>query len=168
MAPGWTAAAGPLTLRAGGVVMRRWKLFGPLAVAGLALVAVVAAMIAHSPQPLLDPQATYERRRELMDRLGAGMTRADVEAVLGPPGDYRTAPYADTFDGGRSPADISWSPPSRTQYWEWDSAVVDVTYSEDGIIKSGGCRSYQIRQQAPLDNLLWRAKRQLRKWFPER
>ncbi len=60
--------------------MRRhkWKL---LAVAGLALASVAAFALWPRPNRFT---------REDYDRIHKGMTRAEVEAILGPPGDYTT------------------------------------------------------------------------------
>jgi hypothetical protein len=59
--------------------MRRRKLLVALALA----VAVAAAAVVLLPRP--DRIA-----REDYDRIRPGMTRGEVEAILGPPGDYRT------------------------------------------------------------------------------
>jgi outer membrane protein assembly factor BamE (lipoprotein component of BamABCDE complex) len=58
-----------------------------LALAGLAL--VVAGTF------VLWPRAN-RITRENFDHIEKGMSRAQVESILGPPGDYRTGPQADT------------------------------------------------------------------------
>jgi hypothetical protein len=63
--------------------MRRRKLL--VALVGLAVVVAAGAVV-------LWPQAAPPSRvtRENYDCIQEGMTRAEVEAILGPPGDYRT------------------------------------------------------------------------------
>jgi hypothetical protein len=64
--------------------MRRRKLLVTLA--GLAVVVAVGVFV---PGPSPEPSLVT---RENFDRIKGGMSRADVEAILGPPGDYRTGP----------------------------------------------------------------------------
>jgi hypothetical protein len=64
--------------------MRRRTLL--VALVGLAVVAAVGVFVAGpSPEPSLVT-------RENFDRIKGGMSRVDVAAILGPPGDYRTGP----------------------------------------------------------------------------
>jgi hypothetical protein len=64
--------------------MRRRKLL--VVLAGLAVVAAAAVAIALWPQP-----ASSLMTRQNFDRIRQGMTQAEVEAILGSPGDYRTS-----------------------------------------------------------------------------
>jgi hypothetical protein len=60
--------------------MRRRKLL--VALAGLAVVVAVGVVVLWPPEDRIT-EANLERIKE-------GMTQAEVEAILGPPGDYRT------------------------------------------------------------------------------
>jgi hypothetical protein len=153
--------------------MRRRKLL--VALAGLAVV-VAAGVVVLWPREDRVTRANY-------DRVLIGMKRADVEAILGPPGDYRTglgetgneAVYGMYWDydldldvtlpnwsrfPGQSPEDLS-----LLASWMSDSFLIGITIDESGQVvdKLGLPRRKTYGQ---LDNLLWRAKRQWHRWFP--
>ncbi len=145
--------------------MRRRKLLpGALAVLVLAGVATFALW----PSP-------HRVTRENCGRVREGMTRAEVEAVLGPPGDYRTGPV--NFDGGLvfdggfvplkvTPITMPWESDVDDARWAGDSAYLAVRFDSAGRVR--GC--YLVRTskaaQSPLADLLWRLGRQWRRWFP--
>jgi hypothetical protein len=143
--------------------MRRRKL---IALAGLAVLVSVGAFV---PWPQED-----RITREGYDKVRHGMSPAEVEAVLGPPGDYRSGPTTTRWDENLQ-AGWGWSIAEKprnklsevTCEWHSDTFEIFVTCSaSEGVI--GASLNPQIRQeQGPLDNLLWRAKRLWRKWFPE-
>jgi hypothetical protein len=119
------------------------------------------------------------------DRIEVGMSRADVEAILGPPGDYRTG-HGET--GSDRSDDITWIPDPPTDdadtlanwsgirgqspedarqwagWWNYSFGVIfAIDESEAVELKLGGPRRMLEGQ---LENLLWRAKRQCQRWFP--
>jgi hypothetical protein len=115
--------------------------------------------------------------RENWERINADMSRAELEAILGPPGDYTTGPTELVGNVGHVEG-TGYSGPSRgivttalaeadLERWIW--------YGDAGEICvdrwSGGCmKTFHPERrvdQGPLDNLLWRIQRQWRKWFPE-
>jgi hypothetical protein len=147
---------------------RRWV------VAGLVVLAAAGAVTLW-PRPERITRENYECIRD-------GMSRAEVEAVLGPPGDYRTAPTEapPLLGGDFGPALIvmhstaidaieihsAATTPVEKLVWHGDQGNIKVWIDSDGVAS----RSFSVRQkvaQSHLDNLLWRAKRQWRKWFPE-
>jgi hypothetical protein len=155
--------------------MRRRKLL--VALAGLA-VAVAAGAIVLWPREDRVTRANYDRIRD-------GMTRAEVEAILGPPGppgDFRTG-HGETrvvFEDG-STANTRWIPddpakplpnwsrlPGQSLLWAtWmsDSFAIGIGIDDSGnVVEKVG---YPRRTtQGPLENLLWRAKRLWQRWFP--
>jgi hypothetical protein len=155
--------------------MRRCKLL--VVLAALAVVIAAGAVV-------LWPRPASRITRENFDRIREGMSRAEVEAFLGPPGDYRTGhgetgfgesevtgwnedpPFRldDALTWSRFP-DQSPKDPSRWANWLSDSFVILIVIDESGqvILKHIGPRR---RTQSPLDDLLWRAKRQWHRWFP--
>jgi hypothetical protein len=157
--------------------MRRRKLL--VALAGLAVVIAVATVV-------LWPRSSSRITRENFARIKQGMSRGEVEAILGTPGDYRTGTGEDLAAGseGRSgyPEDESvrdgdWlvvEPDGSMMdslgpryVWISDTAQVQLRFDEDGRLID---RSFDPRRrlyQPPLENLLWRAKRQWHRWFPE-
>jgi hypothetical protein len=162
--------------------MRRRKLL--VALTGLAVVGAAGAVV------VLWPRAPSRITRENFDRICEGMSRAEVEAILGPPGDYRTGhgetgstttgsftEYMDwTPDPGPDIAPIpvlNWSRfpgqspevPHLWASWLSDSFEIQIAIDHSGGV--AGAEGYPRRTtQGPLDSLLWHAKRQWRRWFP--
>jgi hypothetical protein len=145
--------------------MRRRKL--RWVVAGLAVLLLAAIMRAPTPQP-------SRILRKSFNRLADGMSRAEVEAILGPPGDYRTIPTAEFLDD--EPIDMAkmctllpqvlGDPGARTELWEGDEVFILVTFSSSSG-KVSDCMSCEVKSKSGLiDTFLWRAKRQWRRWFP--
>jgi hypothetical protein len=119
--------------------------------------------------------ALWPRPRPTVEKclsLQKGMTRAEVEAVLGPPGDYRTGPR-DRYLGQQHWVTFGehWTDDGTTviSQWECDAARIWVAYKPmpDGTIAVGFIDEAKRLDQGPLDSLLWRAKRQWRRWFPD-
>ncbi len=142
------------------------------AVAGLLALAGVGAF-ALWPRPERVTRENYERIQN-------GMNRAEVEAVLGPPGDYRTGPtrvywdFEDDVSGDFDPDDSDFStydeiglPITITiDKWEGNAGRVKVLYDETGrSVQTSFFRSESVKRST-LEILRWRAKRQWRRWFP--
>jgi hypothetical protein len=111
---------------------------------------------------------------ENVGRIREGMSRAEVYAILGPPGDHLTGPVEYLQDGFVECNENDFGLQFEGEYWaRWlgDRTLVDLEFGEDGCV-IGGFSKYHYTgrrvEQGPLDNLLWRAKRQWRRWFPER
>jgi hypothetical protein len=154
--------------------MRRRKLRWVLAGLTVALVAVWAFVLWPRPDRVT---------QENFDRIAEGMSRAEVEAILGPPGDYSSGPLKTDGEGfypmlpdgsglvedARNPV-ISWAAyggEGERVEWRNDNHLIDVDFNADGVFRSKNHRDAARVDQWPLDNLLWRAKRQWRNWFPE-
>jgi hypothetical protein len=157
--------------------MRRPKLLVVLAV----LAVIVAAGVV-----VLWPQTEPNRiTSENCDRIKEGMSRAEVEAILGPPGDYRTslgetmlvdgAWRGDWADYG--PVVATWVPILDSQgrpslpktsagIWKCDSIEILVMTADDSGRVLGASTVPRRRTGSPLDNLRWRLKRQWHRWFP--
>jgi hypothetical protein len=104
---------------------------------------------------------------ENYDRIGGHMSRAEVYAILGPPGDYSTGPQSHHKGTGDW-----WTERIEQEYltnqdvWDADGLSFTVYYDSSGsTVGKLIVRPTRI-PQGPLDNILWRAKRQWRKWFP--
>jgi hypothetical protein len=154
--------------------MRRRTLL--VALVGLAVVVAAGVVV-------LWPRPPSRITRENYGLIREGMTRAEVEAILGPPGDYRTRL------GESELSDQSWNPdladygpkiatwltlddngrplaPVSAGIWISDSIRIDVwTLDDSGRVM--GTEAMARRSAGTLDNLLWRLKRQWRRWFPE-
>jgi hypothetical protein len=116
-----------------------------VALAGLAVVVAV--------WPVSSPLT-----RVAIEEITNGMTRAEVHATLGPPGDYRTGPTTEIRVAPRKGPTPEW--------WKIDDAQIWVYYDQSGRVEDT-LRNFTYRPEPkPLDNLLWRAKRQWHRWFP--
>jgi hypothetical protein len=112
--------------------------------------------------------------RETSDRLRAGMGWVEVEAILGPPGDYTSGPTENDdslSDWGRQHTLRSErdnvEPNAYQLKWEFDTMDVWVRVSKDGTITAISPLATKKVEQGPLDNLGWRIGRRWEKWFPE-
>jgi hypothetical protein len=126
-----------------------------VALAGLTVVLAVGAVT-------LWPPSASRITRENFNRIVSGMSRAEVEAILGPPGDYRTGPTS----LGAGSATTFRSPEGLVLWWEIDTGALSVTLDRsDRVVQTGSMASLPPDDDA-LRNFLWRAKRQWRRWFP--
>jgi hypothetical protein len=134
--------------------MRRRKLLGTLV---LGLVALVAVVVWPRPDRIT---------RENFERIKNGMSRVEVEAILGPPEDYSTGPEL-PVSSRHVTLNRSFEVIPGSQYFRWlnDTASVSVYFDQDAVY-SARFRVPILLKQTPLDNLLWRAKRQWRKVVP--
>jgi hypothetical protein len=98
------------------------------------------------------------------------MSRAEVEAILGPPGDSTTGPlYASSTSsiGGHQKVDPAVECANHRDIWATDEACAVVGFGADGEAMELRFTSCTRATQDPWDNLLWRAKRQWHRCFPE-
>jgi hypothetical protein len=140
--------------------MRRRKLL--VALAGLA-VTVTGGVVVLWPR---GDRIT----RENCDRIQEGMSRAEVEAILGPPGDYLTAgpsnTTADLFDENGNVRTVRHDG-TVICFWVGDRAIIYVPFDRNGkTTRSPTLWEAGTLPQPPLENLLWRLKRQWHRWFP--
>ncbi len=121
-----------------------------LAVSILVLLAVAA-------KPILLPAGNARLTKENFERIKGEMTPAEVEAILGPPGDYRTGP---TRLGGRH---IRWIFSAFTSWsgleWKGDEGEIRVWVDRAGEVASGDFDSMQPTQVGLFDLLRWRWNR---------
>jgi hypothetical protein len=141
--------------------MRRRTLL--VALAGLAVLLSVGAVLVWPPADRIT-EANFLRIKE-------GMTRAEVEAILGPVGDYSTGPLV--FDGHRQSLYV---PISHNVFgdelqeeflWRGDCLEIIVHFNSSGRVWRTHPRVVARVKQTAFENLVWRAKRQWHRWFPE-
>jgi hypothetical protein len=97
---------------------------------------------------------------ENCDRIGEGMTVAEVEAILGPPGDYRSVPsFAPVFS-------VHYSETIQ-ETWQGNEGCIQVDFLDGRVLPASYYAGVRL-EWGPLDVLLWRAERQWRRWFPEK
>jgi hypothetical protein len=138
--------------------MRRRRL--SLALAGLIVLSIVT--IALWPWP---DRAT----RENYDRIEVGMTRAEVVALLGPSGDYTTRRLSldPRVFAELNPEEWKITENHKREEWFGDGGLLGVQYDSDSRVRAAIYMGVWWEKRTRLENLLWRAKRQWRKWFPE-
>jgi hypothetical protein len=115
---------------------------------------------------------------EHFEQIRDGMTRDEVYAVVGPPGDYSSGPLmnmASIFACNASPRDAEdFLPPStetvtgeivKRVEWRTDNAIASVFFRPTGEVRDKYLSTVSRIGQTPVENLLWRAKRQWRRWF---
>jgi hypothetical protein len=140
--------------------MRRRKLWW---VVGLAVLLTVGVFV---PGPSPGPSLVT---RENFDRIKGGMKKADVEAILGPPGDHQTGPEDIAASDGlwEDQVKLGDDPIAAERQWAGDTCTIRVRFSTSGtVVGKAGFGSVRADQGA-LTNLLWRAKRQWQRWFPK-
>jgi hypothetical protein len=138
---------------------------------------------------VLWPRPSSRITRENFERIRPGMTRNEVEAILGPPDDYRTGLGESDFgddsashwvrDGTPFPPWIpGWLaypnvPPMKgvpttgiQATWCGDSCRIWVMVDDAGRVRHSYCLNRRLTQGS-LDDLLWWLKRQWDRWFPE-
>jgi hypothetical protein len=108
---------------------------------------------------------------ETFARLHNGMTLAEVETVLGPPGNYTTqrpryelteAIIKQLKNSYREEADRD------VEFWQYNDVYLEIVFDNEGKVLNIQCNSMPTPNGGPLDNLFWRMKRQWRRWFPEK
>lgn len=103
-------------------------------------------------------------------RIKEGMSRAEVEAILGPPDDHSTGPI---WDGALYEYGPAFS--LRTHWdavWLNDAGSIQLNYNLDDpptVWKLERRTFYQHQQLArtPIEKMVWRIKHQWWNWFPE-
>jgi hypothetical protein len=122
--------------------------------------------------------------KESYERIKLGMTRREVEAVVGgPPGDYTGGPTLPADPEGALAegvfqsdvthvhlaegvlqGDVSFHP--STGRWDGDGAAVVVQFSTAGRVTSKFYHPSKRLEQTPLANLWCRLRREWRRLFP--
>jgi hypothetical protein len=117
-----------------------------LLVVSLAVLAVVAA------RPMLFPPTNPNITLEKYERIKLCMTLVDVEAVLGPPGDYRTGPSRPPTKVGT----IHAFPCKGDIKWTGDDHEIWVCPGRGGAVAGWCFRTMEPEQAGLLDLLRWR------------
>jgi hypothetical protein len=150
--------------------MRRQQLIAALKRAVLVAALILVASGAVLPLVLwLEPDPIT---RANFNRIKDGMRRAEVEAILGPPGDYTTGPVF-------LPALQQWAfleelRDATFPQWYSDTAWISIALDESrGVVKTrfAGISRTEYgglgwRAKHLFGNLGWRVNRLWRRWFP--
>jgi hypothetical protein len=117
--------------------------------------------------PLVMPRSC-RINRAAAERIKEGMTQAEVHAILGPPGDYRTRPSArvklkDDYCGPLCPL---------IEEWEGDEGTIRVDYhpfpttDEDELVLSAYFMEADPYHPGLVELVCWRLKRLTARWLP--
>ncbi len=130
-----------------------------LVVAGLAVGLVMAGVLV----ALLGPWPCRVTRANC-ERIKPGMTRAEVERVLGgPPEDYRTLPHPE-FELARF---TEIAPPVwPEELWIGDTGDVYVGFMPGGIVAEVRFEKADLSTHSPVAVATWRLKRLKERWLP--
>jgi hypothetical protein len=90
--------------------------------------------------------------------------RSQAEAVLGPPGDYRTRPVI--FDPPSCPGRYPPGTPRTVLVWQTDMVEIHVIVDPRGTVLGMGSSTQVISQPGEWDRFHWDLKRRWHRWFP--
>ena len=116
--------------------MRKRNLLMALTV-GLVALAGVAAFVAW---PRVD-----RITRENADRIRPGMTQAEVEAILGPPGDYRSGATVLAYDDGMSAAKVG----RTAEDWVNDRGAITLEFNQAGRVVFDPAQRVSVQSISP-------------------
>ncbi len=151
-----------------GVAMRRHRL--RWALVGLAA-AIAAGVVVLWPQPNRVTEANIHR-------IQVGMTRNEVEAILGPPGDYSTGPVVyerpapgpgiDSVEADNAFEALQHDARDAARASDEGTIAINYDFDEQPTVSMVEVSIYRRKPLGLLDNMLWRVKRQWKRWFPGR
>jgi hypothetical protein len=134
-----------------------------VALAGLSVV-VATWGIASS---CVTPEPTGGALRANLHRIATNgvSSQSELVSILGPPGDYTTAPTSITGFGESVSVPYDHLLGLPVDYWKTDTVEITILVTKDG------CADLMLwtvnkSPQGTLENYVWRAKRQWRRWFP--
>jgi hypothetical protein len=146
--------------------MRRRKLL--VALAGSAVVVAAGAVVVRPEPPDRVTMENFNRIDYGGDFLSGRLkksSRAEVEAILGPPADYTTAPTETlalfVYVSNGQPA-----PGTPMSIWHGDQGSIRLAFDQQDKVAWGNFQGHIPVHVGALDLFLWRAKRQWRRWFP--
>jgi hypothetical protein len=143
--------------------MRRRKLL--VVLTGLVVVAAVAVVL----WPPTDPASRITQ--ENFERIKPGMTMAEVTAILGPPGDYKTPDSPIEFHTGEVPTFGSMMTPvdgpKRVEIWDSDMACTRIEVDSSDTVRWGIFDPQHFSNDSILNKALGWAKRQWHRRFSE-
>jgi hypothetical protein len=107
----------------------------------------------------------YYTLQEIMTTGREFMTRAEVEAILGPPGDCRSGLTLRSPRTGTTVVVIPGGPLTCVA-WEGDDLSIHIYVDSAGNVVSKDAMTNRLADQYTADAFLWRAKRLWRRCFP--
>jgi hypothetical protein len=140
---------------------RLFALTGLVALAaGLAAVPAIRAV-------LLWPPPSSRITEENFARIESGMSLDEIVALLGPPGDYTTAPVI--LDDSRWLGQLGEvAGPETCESWMTDQMDISVYFDRTGRPTLKCLRPVHKCDQTALEGLTFRAEKLWRAWFPNR
>ncbi len=113
---------------------------------------------------VLWPRPTGVKWKQL-DRIRRGMTLGEVEAIVGPPGNYQTGPSTLdlTFSDPTTQAHRRWGNPAVI--WASDEAHALIEFDNSGRVSEWSFIATEKTSPSAGRDTLWRAKRLWRRLF---
>lgn len=123
---------------------------------------VLFALLALIPMPSRATRANY-------DRVKKGMSRVEVHAILGAPGDYRNQPTR-FWRGVSEKILYSWiseagKPEPVFECWQSDDGLFEVVFDPPEVVVATGYTDAGENDKGPIGNYLWRASRPWHPWL---
>jgi hypothetical protein len=134
----------------GGVAVRKRKVLAAVAVGALALVGADAFLVLRPRPPSRVTWGNFER-------IEHGMSRAQVEAILGP---------ASGEPADNTIAATAVGPGGTVAAWVGDEWSITVGFDRTDAAVSLGFAAAAPYKESAFDNMRWRLKRQWELWFP--
>jgi hypothetical protein len=117
-------------------------------------------LLAVAAKPILMPAGNPRLTKENYGRLEPGMSQEDVEALLGPPGDFRTGPTVCEFmislDYLKAAGLWGKNPELSEQHWDGDEAEITVFFDTDGRVVRSHLFPMGPKSVGLFDLLRWR------------
>jgi hypothetical protein len=138
--------------------MRRRKLL--VALVGLAVVVTGAAFALWPSRNRIT--------RENCDRVTAGMTRAEVYAILGPPSDNTSGPVRVAPESLAVCAQLNAQRDLPSEEWETDKGFAHATFDRQERVVGIVYVPCNRISQGFFENLMWRVERVRYNWYKQR
>jgi hypothetical protein len=137
-------------------VMQTRKLF-----VAMVVLAVLVATGVFVSWPQTDPASRITWQN--FERIAFGVTRAEVDNILGRPGDFTTGPTRGGRGGG-----ITSGRPRRGPClsWEANHATYSIGFDAEGQVCEKIWQDFEPVHLEPFPNFFWHVNRQWRRWFP--
>jgi hypothetical protein len=140
----------------------RWRLVG--------LAVVIAAGMVVLWLQITSPRPVSSIRLAAFQLLKPGMTLAQVTAIIGPPGDYRTMKTEDDLPSG--PEGYFFGRQEGTfgpiEGWQSDNARIIVSFHETGRVQSGEFFPQRPSTESNWSKVFWQVNHQWHRWYPEK
>jgi hypothetical protein len=120
------------------------------------VVTAFAGLVVFTARPILLPPTNSRITKANCDRIMPGMSRADVEAIFGPPGDFRTLPVSTEHPG----EDDDIAPHGKVALWRGNDGCAVVAFDAEKDVAIGAWFAMtRTRREGVWELIRWRWNR---------